>query len=68
MPYYRIYPLSPSGTVRAPVDAECADDSAAIIAASLLDDQVAYGCELWEFTRFLGRFHFAPTRPAPTQN
>jgi hypothetical protein len=67
MSFYRIYPLSPTGGIGTPIDAECADDSSALVAASLLDDEVAYGCEVWETTRFLGRFHFRPVRmPAPT--
>jgi hypothetical protein len=64
MPFYRIYPLGPNGRVQPPVDAECADDASALVAASLLDDRVANGCEVWELTRFLGRFHFqAPRYP-----
>jgi hypothetical protein len=63
MPFYRIYPLTPAGRVSPPVDAECADDAAAIVTASLLEDKVANGCEVWELTRFLGRFHFKATRP-----
>ena len=59
MPFYRIYPLNPAGRVCPPVDAECADDSAALVAASLLEEEVRNGCEVWELTRFLGRFHFA---------
>ena len=64
MAFYRIYPLSPAGRVGPPVDAECVDDAAALVAASLLDDRVKDGCEVWELTRFLGRFHFqAPRAP-----
>jgi len=62
MPFYRIYPLNAAGRVQQPVDAECADDAAALVAASLLEDRVANGCEVWELTRFLGRFHFAGAR------
>jgi hypothetical protein len=46
------------------VDEECADDVSAIVAASLLDDKVKNGCEVWELSRFLGRFHFQASRPA----
>jgi hypothetical protein len=62
MPFYRIYPLSRAGRVCPPIDAECSDDTAALAAASGLDAQVAHGCEVWELTRFLGRFHFAAAR------
>jgi hypothetical protein len=55
---YRIYPLTPSGQIDAPVDAECDDDAAAIRAARALDERVRNGCEVWQLTRFLGRFHF----------
>jgi hypothetical protein len=63
MPHYRIYPLSQTGGVGDPMDAEYIDDATALVAASLLDDKVRNGCEVWETTRFLGRFHFQPTRP-----
>jgi hypothetical protein len=62
MPFYRIYPLSPAGRIGSPIDAECADDAAALVAASLLEEEVADGCEVWELTRFLGRFHFRAAR------
>ena len=58
MPQYRIYPLNPAGRIGAPVDAECADDAAAILVARDLQEHVRHGCEVWELTRFLGRFHF----------
>lgn len=58
MPHYRIYPLNPAGRIGAPVDADCADDAAAIRAAQALQTRVRDGCEVWELTRFLGRFHF----------
>lgn len=62
MRYYRIYPLTPSGRIDAPVDAECIDDVAALFAARALDELVRNGCEVWELTRFLGRFHFPASR------
>jgi hypothetical protein len=58
MPHYRIYPLNAAGRIGAPVDAECPDDVAALYAARELDQQMQNGCEVWELTRFLGRFHF----------
>ena len=64
MAFYRIYPLNPAGRVGAPVVAECADDVAALVAASLLVERVSNGCEVWELTRFLGRFHFASKHAA----
>jgi hypothetical protein len=45
------------------VDAECADDLAAIRAARALDARVRNGCEVWQLTRFLGRFHFPASEP-----
>jgi hypothetical protein len=64
MPHYRIYPLNPAGRIGAPVDADCPDDSAAILAARDLDRRLQTGCEVWELTRFLGRFHFYADRAA----
>ncbi len=62
MPHYRIYPLNGAGGPGAPVDAECADDSAALLAARDFDERLRHGCEVWELTRFLGRFYFHPAR------
>jgi len=63
MPFYRIYPLNPAGRVGAPLDAECEDDIAAILAARELDERERHGCEVWQLTRFLGRFHFTSESP-----
>lgn len=65
MPFYRIYPLNPAGRVGAPVDAECPDDAAAIGIAHDLDARMPNGCEVWQLTRFLGRFHFAHGEAGP---
>jgi hypothetical protein len=58
MPHYRIYPLNSAGRIGAPVDADCPDDASAILTARDLDEQLRNGCEVWQLTRFLGRFHF----------
>lgn len=63
MPSYRIYPLNPAGRVGAPIDADCADDAAAILAARDVDVRERHGCEVWQLTRFLGRFHFTAEPP-----
>lgn len=63
MPHYRIYPLNAAGRIGFPIDADCPDDGAAIRAARELDARLQHGCEVWELTRFLGRFHFHAERP-----
>ena len=64
MTHYRIYPLNASGRIGRPVDADCPDDTSAIIAARELEARMQHGCEIWELTRFLGRFHFHGAGPA----
>jgi hypothetical protein len=62
MSFYRVYPLDPAGRVLAPLDADCADDTEAIVFARDLGQQVRHGCEVWQMTRFVGRFYFEGAR------
>jgi len=54
--FFRIYPLDSKGRYRLPIAVECASDAEAARAGAALRERVKDGFDVWEFSRFAGRF------------
>ena len=62
LPHYRVYLLDTAGLIISGTDAECGDDTAALIIAQVLVDD-GFAVEIWTGARLVGQL-----RPASGRN
>jgi hypothetical protein len=58
--FFRIYPLDDRGHYRLPIEVECATDAEAAMAGAALAARIPNGFDLWQLSRFVGRYAVGP--------